>query len=41
MTLGNAPQYSFKKFPFMAPQGPHMPVTEASVSVPPAPLGAR
>lgn len=28
--------YSLKRFPFMAPQGPHMPITEASVCVPPA-----
>jgi hypothetical protein len=28
--------YNLKKFPFMAPQGPHMPVTESSVCIPPA-----
>lgn len=31
-----APQYDLKLFPFMRPQGPHMPITDASVSVPPA-----
>jgi hypothetical protein len=31
-----APHYSFARFPFMRPQGPAMPVTEASVCVPPA-----
>jgi hypothetical protein len=36
MTPENAPAYSLKKFPFMAPQGPHMPITEASVCIPPA-----
>jgi hypothetical protein len=30
------PHYSFKRFPFMRPQGPHMPITEAYVSIPPA-----
>lgn len=29
-------QYSFKIFPFMRPRGEHMPVTESSVSIPPA-----
>lgn len=29
-------QYDLKKFPFMRPQGPHMPITEASVCIPPA-----
>jgi hypothetical protein len=29
-------QYSFKKFPFMKPQGPHMPITESYVCIPPA-----
>lgn len=28
--------YSLKRFPFMAPQGPHMPVTEPYVAIPPA-----
>jgi hypothetical protein len=30
------PQYDLKKFPFMRPQGPHMPITAASVCIPPA-----
>jgi hypothetical protein len=30
------PHYSLQRFPFMRPQGPHMPVTEAYVSIPPA-----
>lgn len=29
-------QYDLKKFDFMAPQGPHMPVTERYVAIPPA-----
>ena len=28
--------YDLQKYPFMKPQGPHMPVTEASVCIPPA-----
>ena len=28
--------YSFRQFPFMRPQGPHMPVTESYVVCPPA-----
>lgn len=28
--------YSLKRFPFMTPQGPHMPITEAYVAIPPA-----
>lgn len=28
--------YSFKRFPFMKPQGEHVPVTEAYVCIPPA-----
>lgn len=28
--------YSFSRFPFMRPQGEHMPVTEGYVSIPPA-----
>ena len=28
--------YNLKQFPFMRPQGPHMPITEAYVSIPPA-----
>lgn len=31
-----SPVYSLKKFPFMAPQGPTMPITEPSVCIPPA-----
>jgi hypothetical protein len=30
------PHYDLKRFPFMAPQGPHMPTTEAYVAIPPA-----
>ena len=30
------PGYSIQQFPFMRPQGPHMPVTEGYVSCPPA-----
>jgi len=29
-------QYNFKRFDFMKPQGPHMPITESYVSIPPA-----
>ena len=29
-------QYNFKYFPHLKPQGPHMPITEAYVSIPPA-----
>lgn len=29
-------QYSFRQFGFMRPQGPHMPITEPYVSIPPA-----
>ena len=29
-------QYDFKRFPQLKPQGPHMPITEAYVSIPPA-----
>lgn len=29
-------QYNLSRFPFMRPQGPTMPVTEASVCIPPA-----
>jgi hypothetical protein len=29
-------QYSFKQFAHMKPQGPHMPITESYVSIPPA-----
>jgi hypothetical protein len=29
-------QYDFGKFHFMKPQGPHMPVTEPYVAIPPA-----
>lgn len=32
----NAPQYNLRQFPFMAPQGPTMPVTERYVAIPPA-----
>jgi hypothetical protein len=28
--------YNLQRFPFMKPQGPHMPVTEAYVAIPPA-----
>lgn len=28
--------YDLKKFPHLKPQGPHMPITEAYVSIPPA-----
>jgi hypothetical protein len=36
-TLANPSRsYDLKKFSFMAPQGPHMPVTETYVSIPPA-----
>ncbi|HEX2653570.1 MAG TPA: hypothetical protein VHN11_07965 [Xanthobacteraceae bacterium] len=31
-----APHYNLKKFNFMAPQGPHMPITEPYVEIPPA-----
>lgn len=31
-----APGYSLRRFPFMAPAGPHMPVTESYVVCPPA-----
>ncbi len=27
--------YNLQKYPFMKPQGPHMPITEAYVSIPP------
>lgn len=29
-------QYDFKQFPHLKPQGPHMPITESYVSIPPA-----
>lgn len=29
-------QYDFKRYDFMRPQGPSMPITEAYVSIPPA-----
>ena len=29
-------QYNLQRFSFMRPQGPHMPVTDAYVSIPPA-----
>ena len=29
-------QYDFRQFGFMRPQGPHMPVTDSSVAIPPA-----
>lgn len=35
-SLERAPRYNLKELPFMAPQGPHMPITEAYVSIPPA-----
>src|SRR5262252_1111865 len=35
-TMPTAPSYSLQRFPFMAPQGPHMPITESAVSIPPA-----
>lgn len=28
--------YDLSRFSFMKPQGPHMPITESSVSIPPA-----
>lgn len=28
--------YNVKRYPFMKPQGPHMPITEAYVCIPPA-----
>lgn len=36
--MGYAPhgRYDLKRFDFMGPAGPHMPVTEAYVSIPPA-----
>ncbi len=34
--MSGSPIYNLKRFPFMAPQGPHMPVTEAYVAIPPA-----
>lgn len=34
--MNDIAQYDLRKFPFMRPQGAHMPVTESSVSVPPA-----
>ena len=36
MTTTLLPHYSFEKFPFMRPQGPHVPVSEAYVAIPPA-----
>jgi len=30
------PHYNLKRYPFMKPQGPHMPITEAYVCIPPA-----
>jgi len=30
------PHYDLRQFPFMKPQGPHMPVSEAYVCIPPA-----
>lgn len=37
MSVHNLPElYNLKRFSFMAPQGPHMPITESSVSIPPA-----
>lgn len=30
------PSYNLKRFDFMKPQGPHMPLTEAYVAIPPA-----
>ncbi len=32
----SAAVYNLERFPFMAPQGPHMPITESYVSIPPA-----
>ena len=34
--LGLPQTYDLKKFSFMKPQGPHMPISEASVCIPPA-----
>lgn len=34
--MSATPSYSFKKLPFMAPQGPHMPISDAYVTIPPA-----
>ncbi len=31
-----APHYDLNRFSFMRPQGPHMPITESSVCIPPA-----
>lgn len=37
MSIHELPQfYDLKRFPFMKPQGPHMPITETYVSIPPA-----
>ena len=30
------PQYNLNRYHFMRPQGPHMPITEAYVSIPPS-----
>ena len=30
------PAYDLRRFPFMKPMGPHMPVTDAYVCIPPA-----
>jgi hypothetical protein len=37
MSVYDLPQhYDLKRFDFMKPQGPHMPITESYVSIPPA-----
>lgn len=36
MLLGLPQQYDLNRFSHMRPQGPHMPITESYVSIPPA-----
>lgn len=36
MSSITAHQYDLNKFSFMRPQGPHMPITESYVAIPPA-----